>query len=139
VIDMRLSKLLSLILAQTSLEVKVPNEQDENLSEPKQLRQGDLHCTIFSLVREACIKQGLSEHGADAFAGFIAELVTDLPAENVDEEDIMRLYRAFHVAAFGSIKQVVRLSTLPTWGTLGIYLDDLRIVVFAAFVLAKSL
>jgi hypothetical protein len=90
-------------------------------------------------VREACIKQGLSERGADAFAGFIAELVTDLPAENVDEEDIMRLYRAFHVADFVSIKQVVRLSTLPTWGTLGIYLDDLRNVVFTAFVLAKGL
>jgi len=136
---MRLSKLLSLILAETSLEVKVPNKQDKNLSKPEQLCQGDLHCTIFSLVKEACIKQGLSERGADAFAGFIAELVTDLPAKNVGEEDIMRLYRAFHIAAFGSIKQVVRLSTLPTWGTLGIYLDDLRIGVFAAFVSAKKL
>jgi hypothetical protein len=134
---MRLSQLLSLILAKTSLTIEVPDSENVQLDAPESLSSVDLHHAIGDIVADACRKAGLSERGACGFGEFIAELATGWATRYSNETDILALCASFGRAAYGSPNQVIRLYLLPNWGALTEHLHDIQRGVVAAFEDAK--
>ena len=136
---MRLSQLLSLILEQTPLVIKVPDEQDAQLESPERLFEVDIHHSIGDIVADACRRAGLSERGACAFGEFVAELCTGWATRYSNETDILALDAEFGRAAYGSPTQVIRLYLLPNWDALSEHIDAVQKGVAAAFNDAKLL
>jgi hypothetical protein len=136
---MRLSQLLSLILAKTPLSVEVPDSENVQLETPKSLFSVDLHYKIGDIVADACRQVGLSERGACAFGEFIAELCTGWSTRYSNETDILALDASFGQAAFSSPTQVIRLYLLPNWGALTEHLSNIQRGIAAAFEDAKLL
>jgi hypothetical protein len=99
---MRLSQLLSLILAKTPLTVEVPDSEDAQLETPETLFAIDLHHKIGDIVADACRRAGLSERGSIGFGEFVAELCTGWSTRYSNEMDILALDASFGRAAFGS-------------------------------------
>jgi len=136
---MRLSQLLSLILAKTPLTVEVPDSENVQLETPESLFSVDLHHKIGNIVADACRKEGLSERGACAFGEFIAELCTGWSTRYSNEMDILALDASFGRAAYGSPTQAIRLYLLPNFSALTEHLPNIQRGVAAAFEDAKLL
>jgi hypothetical protein len=96
---MRLSQLLSLILAKTPLSVEVLDSENVQLDAPESLFSVDLHHKIGDIVADACRQVGLSERGACAFGEFITELCTGWSTRYSNEMDILALDASFGRAA----------------------------------------
>jgi len=136
---MKLSHLLSLILAKTPLTVQVPEEQDAQLDTPEGLFSIDVHHAIGDIVADACLSAGLSVRGSAAFGEFVAELMTGWSTRYGNETDILTLDASFGRAAYGSPTQVIRLYLLPNWDALNEHIDAVQRGVAAAFEDAKLL
>jgi len=136
---MRLSQLLSLILEQTPLVIKVPDEQDAQLESPERLFEVDIHHSIGDIVADACRRAGLSERGACAFGEFVAELCTGWATRYSNETDILALDAEFGQAAYDNPSVVIRLYLLPHWGALNEHLEAVKRGIAAAFEDAKML
>ena len=136
---MRLSQLLSLILEQTPLVIKVPDEQDAQLESPERLFEVDIHHSIGDIVADACRRAGLSERGACAFGEFVAELCTGWATRYSNESDVLALNASFGQSAFGNPIEVVRLYLLPNWDALSEHLPAIQKGIAAAFNDAKLL
>jgi hypothetical protein len=139
VISMRLSQLLSLILAKTPLTVEVPDSENAQLETPESLFSVDLHHKIGDIVADACRKVGLTERGSIGFGEFVAKLATGWSTRYSNETDILALDAEFGRAAYGSPTQVIRLYLLPTWDALTEHLPNIQRGVAAAFEDAKLL
>ena len=136
---MRLSQLLSFILAKTPLSVEVPDSENVQLETPESLFSVDLHHKIGDIVADACRKEGLSERGSIGFAEFVAELCTGWATRYSNEMDILALDASFGQAAFGSPTQVIRLYLLPNFSALTEHLPNIQRGIAAAFEDAKLL
>ena len=136
---MRLSTLLSLILAKTPLTVSVPEGEDLDIESPKSLADIPVHHKIGDLVAEACLSAGFSERAAYGFGEFVAELVTGWSSRYSNENDVMMLDAVFGQAAYGNPARVVRLYLLPNWSALNEHIEEVQHGVAAAFERAKSL
>jgi hypothetical protein len=136
---MRLSQLLTLILAQTPLTVEVPEGEDIDLDSPDEPAEIPLTHEIYDIVAEACRKEGLTERGACAFAEFVVELVTACPTIYRDEMDAEMLHASFSIAAFGDPTLSISFAHLPTWDDLDEHLPAIQLGVAAAFEDAKLL
>ena len=136
---MRLSQLLSLILAKTPLTVEVPDSENVQLDAPKSLSSIDLHRKIGNIVADACRKAGLTERGAIGFGEFVAELCTGWATRYSNEADILALDAEFGRAAYGSPTEVIRLYLLPNFNALSEHLPNIQRGVAAAFEDAKLL
>jgi hypothetical protein len=136
---MRLSQLLSLVLAKTPLTVEVADSEDAQLDTPESLFSVDLHHKIGDIVADACRKAGLTERGALSFGEFVAEMATGWSTRYSNETDILALDASFGRAAYGSPTDVVRLYLLPTWDALTDHLPAIQRGVAAAFADAKLL
>jgi len=136
---MRLSQLLSLILAKTPLSVEVLDSENVQLDTPESLFSVDLHHKIGDIVADACRRVGLSERGSIGFAEFVAELCTGWATRYSNETDILALDASFGRAAYGSPTEVIRLYLLPTWDALTEHLGAIQRGVAAAFEDAKIL
>jgi hypothetical protein len=136
---MRLSQLLSLILAKTPLSVEVADSENVQLDAPESLFSVDLHHKIGDIVADACRKAGLTERGAIGFAEFVAELCTGWATRYSNETDILALDAEFGRAAYGNPSTVIRLYLLPNWGALSEHIDAIHRGVAAAFEDAKLL
>jgi hypothetical protein len=136
---MRLSQLLSLILAKTPLTVSVPENDDRQFENPETLFGSAVHPTIVRTVAHACRIAGFSERGAYAFGEFIAQLVTGWTTQISDKADILALDAAFTETAYGSSNKVIRIYLLPNWDALREHLPAIQHGVAAAFALAKTL
>jgi hypothetical protein len=136
---MRLSQLLSLILAKTPLSVEVADSENVQLDAPESLFSVDLHHKIGDIVADACRSVGLSERGACGFGEFVAELCTGWATRYSNETDILALDAEFGRAAYGSPTEVIRLYLLPNWDALTEHLHAIQRGVAAAFEDAKLL
>jgi hypothetical protein len=136
---MRLSQLLSLILAKTPLTVEVPDSENVQLDAPESLFSVDLHHKIGDIVADACRKAGLTERGSIGFGEFVAELCTGWATRYSNEADILALDAEFGRAAYGSPTQVIRLYLLPNFSALTEHLPNIQRGVAAAFEDAKLL
>jgi hypothetical protein len=136
---MRLSQLLSLILAKTPLTVEVPEGEDIDLDSPDEPAEIPLTHEIYDIVAEACRNGGLTERGARAFGDFIAELVTALPTIYRDTIDAEILHASFGIAVFNDPTLTISLADLPTWDDLDEHLPAIQLGVAAAFEDAKML
>jgi len=136
---MRLSQLLSFVLAKTPLTVEVSDNEDVQLETPEALFAIALHHKIGDIVADACRRAGLSERGACAFGEFIAELATGWSTRYSNEMDILALDASFGRAAFGSPTQVIRLYLLPNFSALTEHLPNIQRGIAAAFEDAKLL
>jgi hypothetical protein len=136
---MRLSQLLSLILAKTPLTIEVPEGEDIDLDSPDEPAEIPLTHEIYDIVAEACRNGGLTERGARAFGDFIAELVTAFPTIYRDELDAEMLHASFSIAAFGDPTLSINFAHLPTWDDLNEHLPAIQLGVAAAFEDAKLL
>jgi len=136
---MRLSTLLSLILAKTPLTVSVPGGDDLDIESPDRLLVFPVHHKISGVVAEACLAAGLSERAAYGFGKFVAKLVTGWSSRYSNENDVMMLDAAFGQAAYGNPSSVIRLYLLPNWSTLSEHIEDIQRGVAAAYEKAKSL
>jgi hypothetical protein len=136
---MRLSQLLSLILAKTPLTVSVPENDDRQFDNPETLFGSAVHPTIVRTVAHACRIAGFSERGAYAFGEFIAQLVTGWTTQISDKADILALDAVFTETAYGSSNKVIRIYLLPNWDALREHLPAIQRGVAAAFVLAEAL
>jgi hypothetical protein len=136
---MRLSQLLSLILAKTPLTVEVPDSENVQLETPESLFSVDLHHKIGDIVADACRRAGLTERGSIGFAEFVAGLFTGWATRYSNEVDILSLDASFGQAAYGSPTQVIRLYLLPNWSALTEHIDAIQRGVAAAFEDAKLL
>jgi hypothetical protein len=136
---MRLSQLLSLILAKTPLSVEVPDSENVQLETPEALSAIDLHHAIGDIVADACRRAGLSERGSIGFGEFIAELATGWATRYSNETDILALDASFGQAAYGSPNDVIRLYLLPTWDALTEHIGAIQRGVASAFEDAKLL
>jgi len=136
---MKLSTILSLILAKTPLTVSVPEVEDLDIESPDNLSDIPVHHKVGDLVAGACLSSGLHERAAYAFGEFIAELTSGLASRYSNENDILALDAAFGQAAYGNPSMVVRLYLLPNWSALSEHIEDIQHGVAAAFERVKSL
>ena len=136
---MRLSQLLSLILAKTPLSVEVADSENVQLDAPESLFSIDLHRKIGNIVADACRRAGLSERGACAFGEFVAGLCTGKETPRSSKEDLINLSGEFGLATFKNQTEVLWLSSLPTWDALTEHIDAIQRGVAAAFEDAKLL
>jgi hypothetical protein len=136
---MRLSQLLTLILAQTPLTVEVHEGEDIDLDSPDEPAEIPLTHEIYDIVAEACRNEELTERGARAFGDFIAELVTALPTIYRDTIDAEILHASFGIAVFNDPTLTISLADLPTWDDLDEHLPAIQLGVAAAFEDAKML
>jgi hypothetical protein len=136
---MRLSQLLSLILAKTPLSVEVSDSEDVQLETPEALLSIDLHRKIGDIVADACRRAGLSERGACVFGEFVAGLCTGKETPHSRKEDLINLVGEFGVATFENQTKVLWLSLLPTWDDLDKHIEAIQRGVAAAFEVAKKL
>jgi len=136
---MRLSQLLSLILAKTPLSVEVPDSENVQLDAPESLFSIEVHHKIGDIVADACRRVGLTERGACGFGEFVAELATGWSTRYSNETDILALDASFGRAAYGSPTEVIRLYLLPNWDALTEHLPAIQRGIAAAFEDAKLL
>jgi hypothetical protein len=159
---MRLSQLLSLILAKTLLTVEVPEEIDVQLNGPDDPAISlTLEETEEDIVLEACKNAGLTDTGAYAFSLFFYELVTGIPTLNWAVAIIhvfsdrlkageisaiiqyaayaSALYERFCIVAFGDPNMSFSLDDLSSWNDLFKHISDIQRGVAAAFEDAKQL
>jgi hypothetical protein len=136
---MRLSQLLSLILAKTPLSVEVPDSENAQLDAPDALFSVDLHHKIGDIVADACRKVGLTKRGAIGFGEFVAGLCTGWATRYSNVMDIVTLNSSFGQAAYSNPSIVIRLYLLPNWDALKEHIDAIQRGVAAAFEDAKLL
>ena len=134
---MKLSELLSSLLAETPLRVEL--REDFDLQSPEGLMHPEVHEGIGDAVAEAAMAQNLSVRGAYAFAEWLAELVTGWSTRFSNENDVLHLDAVFGKAAYGSPSQTIRLYLLPAWDALSEHLSQVRQGVQAVFEVAKTL
>jgi len=139
VISMRLSQLLSLILAKTNLSVTVPQNSNCYIDNPQRLECNSLYDVIRDVVVRACIGAGLGKDGAEGFGSFIAEQVTGIPTQGCEQ-----LYAAMLQGAYNSVVQDSPIAgkyfcLLSDWSEFNQHLSLIQDGIAEAFKIAKTL